>query len=56
MLKANRILVSAMVLAAAVVNFAGCGQTGALYLPERNSPMPTTTAPTPLPATTPTPH
>ncbi|HOF51269.1 MAG TPA: lipoprotein [Rhodoferax sp.] len=40
MLKAKQILVSAIVLGAVVLNLAGCGQTGALYLPERASPKP----------------
>jgi len=54
MLKANQILVSVIALGAAVLNLAGCGQTGSLYLPERSAPKPASTAPTPLPATAPT--
>ncbi|MFZ3220775.1 MAG: lipoprotein [Rhodoferax sp.] len=57
MLIAKQILVSALVLGAGVLNLAGCGQTGNLYLPPRSAPAkpaPTATAPAPaLPATSP---
>jgi len=55
MLIAKQILVSSLVLGAGLSTLAGCGQTGALYLPtERTPTVPSTTAakvlPTPVPA------
>jgi len=37
MLNAKQILVSTIVLAASVSNLSACGQTGALYLPEKKA-------------------
>jgi predicted small lipoprotein YifL len=39
MLLTKQILVSALALGAGVLNLAGCGQTGALYLPARATPV-----------------
>ena len=57
MLIAKQILVSALVLGACVASLAGCGQTGALYLPTRpgpkavTQPLTTITPSMPNPAT-----
>ncbi|HQC87201.1 MAG TPA: lipoprotein [Rhodoferax sp.] len=40
MLKAKQILVRSLALGAVALNLAGCGQTGALYLPEHANPKP----------------
>ncbi|MCX8521536.1 MAG: lipoprotein [Rhodoferax sp.] len=37
MWKANQILVSLITLAAVLLHVAGCGQTGALYLPDKTA-------------------
>ncbi|MDO8699365.1 MAG: lipoprotein, partial [Rhodoferax sp.] len=50
MLITKQILVSALVLGACVLNLAGCGQTGALYLPARTTPAKQTPLAPPIPS------
>jgi len=48
MLITKQILVSALILGAGVLNLSGCGQTGPLYLPAKNTPAKPSSGTTPV--------